>query len=203
MEKIAVNTVENFIKEHKQDKEFVVNYPIGDTSFDVTVKTYLSVIERGMFINRVVSNCFDANGNYTPEYFEPLFRATVLQMTTNLPVLTLKEDANEEGSFMDIDAMNELWYALNAEELFYANANFCIFFSELFNECREELSRRMNERRFNEVLNKLNGFEEIGELISNAKSAFEVFAELGSNKDFIKTLDNLIAMQGEVSDIKS
>lgn len=203
MKKIAVNTVKNFIKEHKNDKEFVVSYPIGDNSFDVTVKTYLSVVERSMFINRVVDNCFDANDNYTPEYFEPLFRATVLQMATNLPVLTLKATDDEEGAFMDIDAMNELWYALNAEELFYANANFCIFFSELFNECREEISRRMNERRFNEVLNKLNGFEEIGELISNAKNVFEVLSELGSSEEFAETMNNLIAMQGEVSEVKS
>ncbi len=119
MKKIAVDTAKAFLKEynrklHPHDHVITQTFPIGDEKkFDVQIKTKLTTEEKSVFINRVLSGCFDAHGNYRPEYVEPMVRATVLQMCTNLPVLALKnEQADGGGSMMDLEAMNDLFVAL-------------------------------------------------------------------------------------------
>ncbi len=115
MKKIAVNTVKAFLKENKHDNVCTKSFPVGDgNEFEVQIKTRLTTAEKSAFINRVLSGCFDAKGDYRPEYVVPMIRATVLQMCTNLPVLTLKNEQADGGeSLMDLDAMNDLFVALN------------------------------------------------------------------------------------------
>lgn len=113
MKKISTNTVKAFLKENKQDNAVIDTYDIGDSTFDVSFKTSLTIDEQSIFVNRVLSGCFDAAGNYRPEYFEPMCHATILQLCTNVPVITLKGEQSEGGAaLMDIDAMESLWHAL-------------------------------------------------------------------------------------------
>lgn len=203
MKKIAVGTVKNFIKESSDDRKFTLSYPVEDSAFDVEVKTRLTVIERSMFINRVVSGCFGLDGVLMPEYFEPLFRVTVLQMATNLPVISLKAEEGDEEKYVDIDAMNELWCALDAENKFYENNAFCDFFSSLHFECDAAIKRAVEEKRLEKILNKLDGFEIIGDTIKSARDMLESVNELFGNDDIANTLKDYIVMQGEISEIKS
>lgn len=114
MKKISTSTVKTFLKEKKQEDRIVVDYPVGSSQFNVELRTSLTVVERSVFINRVLSGCFDSNEDYRPEYVLPMFRATILQMLTNVPVVTLKgEQDNDGGGLMDLEAMNELYVALN------------------------------------------------------------------------------------------
>ena len=203
MKKIAVNTVKNFIKEARDRREFTISYTIEDSAFEVVVKSWLSVVECSMFINRVVDGCFDINGNYMPEYFEPLFKVTVLQMATNLPVISLKEEKGDEEKYVDIDAMTDLWVALDAEKRFYKNAAFCDFFDELYGRCRRVVEERLKDKRLEKVLEKLSGFELLGKLIESAKDMVDTVNDVLGDEKVANMINDYIAMQGEVSEIKS
>ena len=90
MKKIAVNTMKTFLKEHKREDTYTQTFKVADSSFEVVFHTNLSIAEKSTFINRVLKGCFDHMGNFRPEYVSPVLRATILQMCTNVPALTLK-----------------------------------------------------------------------------------------------------------------
>lgn len=113
MKKIAVNTVKAFLKEHAEAGVVTKEFPVADSTFEVQIRTILTIDEKTKFISRVVRNCFDAAGNYHPEFLTPMLRATILQMCTNVPVLTMKGEAEN----MDLDAMNALYAAMELDYL--------------------------------------------------------------------------------------
>lgn len=116
MKKIAVNTMKAFLKEHKREDTYTQTFEVADSSFEVVFHTNLSIAEKSTFINRVLSGCFDGRGNFRPEYVTPLLRATILQMCTNVPALTLKNETSDNGSpALDLEAMNDLYMAMNLD----------------------------------------------------------------------------------------
>lgn len=116
MKKIAVNTMKAFLKEHKRENTYTQTFEVADSFFEVVFHTNLSIAEKSTFINRVLSGCFDGMGNFRPEYVTPLLRATILQMCTNVPALTLKNETSDNGSpALDLEAMNELYMAMNLD----------------------------------------------------------------------------------------
>lgn len=118
MKKIAVNTVKNFLKENKRENTFTRTFEVGDNTFDVNFRTALSVMEKSVFLNRVVSGCFDMTGKYRPEYVSPMLRATIIQMCTNIPAMTLKNESDSEGApALDIDGMNELYLTMDLDNI--------------------------------------------------------------------------------------
>lgn len=134
MRKIAVGTVKSFLKENRQDDTITMTIPVGESSFEVRVKTTLDIGERSVFINRVLSGCFDSENNFRPEYVEPMKRATILQMCTNVPVITLKNVQGADGAaLMDLDAMNELYRALKLDEV--ENVRYLKMAFDLSDEC--------------------------------------------------------------------
>ena len=118
MKKIAVNTVKAFLKENKKEDAYTQAFTVGGSSFEVSFHTALTIAEKSTFLNRVVSGCFDATGKFRPEYVSPMLRATILQMCTNIPAMTLKNETDEAGaSALDVDAMNELYLAMDLDEM--------------------------------------------------------------------------------------
>lgn len=118
MKKIAVNTVKAFLKENKKGDTYTQAFAVGESSFEVTFHTALSVAEKSTFLNRVISGCFDVTGKYRPEYVLPMLRATILQMCTNVPAMTLKNETDMAGApALDIDAMNELYLAMDLDNI--------------------------------------------------------------------------------------
>lgn len=116
MKKIAVNTMKAFLKEHKREDTYTHTFDVADSSFQVVFHTNLSIAEKTTFINRVLSGCFDSMGNFRPEYVSPVLRATILQMCTNVPALTLKNELSDSGSpALDLEAMNDLYMAMNLD----------------------------------------------------------------------------------------
>lgn len=113
MKKIAVNTMKAFLKEHKREDTHIHTFKVADSSFEVAFHINLSIAEKTTFINRVLSGCFDSAGNFRPEYVSPMLRATILQMCTNVPVMTLKSDGGSPA--LDLDAMNDLYMAMNLD----------------------------------------------------------------------------------------
>ena len=72
-----------------------VTLPIG---IQVEVKTTMTMEEKTAFVDRVAESVFDEFGDYRPEYIEPIFEISLLQMLTDVPVF---ED--EDGVSIDID----------------------------------------------------------------------------------------------------
>lgn len=138
MKKIAVNTVKSFLKENKRDNTYAQTYNVGGATFDVVFQTSLSVDEKSTFIKRVLSGCFDSNGDFRPEYVTPMIRATVIQLCTNIPALTLKNETDEGGvPALDLNGMNELYLALDMENI--QNDEYQIMLDDVVALCHQAL----------------------------------------------------------------
>lgn len=88
---------------------------------EIKVKSYLTIDEQGVFVNRVINSCFDMDGEYQPQYFDAVFMITLLQMTTNVPVFeknvaVLNADGTESEetiNVVDIEKTYELCKAID------------------------------------------------------------------------------------------
>lgn len=129
MKKIAVNTIKSFLKEQETEHEVTKSFQIGEASFDIQICTKLSTDEKSVFINRVLSGCFDRTNRFRPEYFTPMLRATMLQMCTNVPVLTKKGEADT----LDLDGMNDLYAALDLDRM--GNTEYIGLLQEMIQLC--------------------------------------------------------------------
>lgn len=113
MKKISTGTIKAFLKEKSAPDTITKTVSVGDSSFDVQIRTSLTIDEQSTFISRVLSGCFDSADNFRPEYVLPMIHATILQMCSNVPVIALKNGQAEDGSaLMDIDAMENLFVSL-------------------------------------------------------------------------------------------
>lgn len=118
MKKISVDTVKAFLKEHKHKDPYTKTFEVAGSSFEVIFRTNLSIAEKTVFINRVLSGCFDSAGDFRPEYVLPVLRATILQMCTNVPAFSLKNSSDAGGQpILDLEAMNELYMAMDLNNL--------------------------------------------------------------------------------------
>lgn len=178
MKKISVNTVKSFMKENKPEYTFDVVFDVGDSSFEVQVDTYMTTVDRSTFVNRVLSGCFDASDNYRPEYVTPMINATLLQMCTNAPVISIKGVVGVDGeSLMDIDAMNDLYFAMR--DKFCSNIWFVRLVEEMTDMCEEAIEWRK------------------ARILSGGAEAFKQAA------DSVRGLVDTIAHQVEDADTKS
>lgn len=88
----------------------------GEVILETNIKTSLTIPEIGIFVDRVVLPCFDDNGDYMPQYINPLFQIALLQMTTNIPVImdgipmkdSNGEDTGEKNLIINIEKTYEL-----------------------------------------------------------------------------------------------
>ncbi len=113
--KISVDTVRTYLKEAKPSGTAEAHLRLEDgKDVIVTIRTHLSTAEKSAFIARVLIGCFDERGEYRPEYFTPMLRATILQMCTDLPALSVRAKDGGESQ-LDLDAMDALYVALNLD----------------------------------------------------------------------------------------
>lgn len=135
MKKIAMDTARNYVKEKKPAGVVKTSMVFASgAEVEVEIRTSLTTEEKSTFINRVLSGCFDGNGDYRPEYLTPMLRATILQMCTNLPVISLKGEKTDNGeSVMDIDAMDALYSALDLDAL--DDAGYQSLMGEMVHQC--------------------------------------------------------------------
>ena len=116
MKKIPVDTIKKILNQGENGATYVLSYPYGDDSIAIEFKTRLSLPEKGAFLERVLSGCFDEEGNYFPEYLDPIFRTTVLQMCSNLPALSIRGSKTADGSpVLDIESMSKLYEMLELD----------------------------------------------------------------------------------------
>lgn len=87
--KKSINTLMDIYKRNSTDTVLKLTDPKDNSTviMEIALKTSLTIPEKGVFVDRVVAPCFDEEGDFMPQYLDPLFMITLLQMTTNVPVI--------------------------------------------------------------------------------------------------------------------
>ena len=111
MKKVKVSDLKSCVKNANAKDKVAVTKFIDGKEISFEVRLFLSIQEQSIFVRRVLSGCFDLYGDFRPEYKEPMFQATVLQMFTNLPVISMKDESGGED-LIDIDKMARLFEIL-------------------------------------------------------------------------------------------
>ena len=189
MKKIAVNTVKAFLKEHADTGTVTKEFPVADSTFEVQIRTILTVDEKTKFISRVVRNCFDAAGNYHPEFLTPMLRATILQMCTNVPVLTMKGEAEN----MDLDAMNALYQAMNLDYL--DNEPYQAMMREMVGLCQVGIEWRKARNLSDGNKVGVNAMNALGDAAISIRNVMEALAKKADSTD----MDTLMQYAGKIS----
>lgn len=152
----------------------------GEVVMEIHVKNSLTIPEMGLFVDRVVNSCFDADGDYMPQYLDPIFSITLLQMTTDIPpfedsIPVVDEEGNPTGektSIINIEKTYELCRAVNLKK--YVNDEaYLNLISELKKMVDDKLEymKKMNIRKntgitamLTSLLPQLQEFKNIGEM---------------------------------------
>ena len=179
MKKIAVGTVKAFLKENQYQPERTVIH-VGDTDVEVTLSYDLTVEQKGMFTRRVMSGCFDELGRYRPESYSAMFKATVLQMCSDLPTLTLSgEKMDDGGAVMDINDMARLFDLLNICD----TAAYKSFLTEMSGICAQAIEWRKQLILAREAKPDSDIYGDVAEIVSHIKSFVSKLDELSDGMD--------------------
>ena len=199
--KKSINAVLDIYKRNSGDTVLKLGDPDNGDSIvmEIALKTSLTIPEKGIFVDRVVAPCFDENGDFMPQYLDPLFMITLLQMTTNVPVI---EDAvpvmNEDGteseekvSIINIEKTYELCRAINLVK--NANdVNYQALIAELKQMVYDKLAyiKEMNLRQASNSLTIL-------------RPLFDAIANVEENKNLLERLKQLTNDVSSISDTDS
>ena len=119
MAKITQKSMNAVLKVYRNQKTDVTLHMANpenpdEIMMEISVKNELSIEDKGNFIDRVVNACFD-DGEFVPQYLDPVFMITLLQMTTNVPVYEreIELDDGEKTMVVDIEKTYELCKAIN------------------------------------------------------------------------------------------
>lgn len=169
MGKITKKSVNKVMELYSQNtsKNVICNFTdkSGEIVMEVHIKNSLTIPEKGMFVDRVVTSCFDADGVFMPQYLDPIFMITLLQMTTDIPpfvdaIPVIDENGNDTGektAIIDIEKTYELCRAVNlcksVEDVAYQS-----LVSELSKMVEDKLDymKQINIRRVTGVAEMIN-----------------------------------------------
>lgn len=199
--KKSINAVLDIYKRNSGDTVLKLGDPDNGDSIvmEIALRTSLTIPEKGIFVDRVVAPCFDENGDFMPQYLDPLFMITLLQMTTNVPVIedtvpVMNEDgteSEEKVSIINIEKTYELCRAINLVK----NAN-DVNYQALIVELKQMVSdklayiKEMNLRKASNSLTIL-------------RPLFDAIANVEENKNLLERLKQLTNDVSSISDTDS
>ena len=199
--KKSINAVLDIYKRNSGDTVLKLGDPDNGDSIvmEIALKTSLTIPEKGIFVDRVVAPCFDENGDFMPQYLDPLFMITLLQMTTNVPVIedavpVMNEDgteSEEQVSIINIEKTYELCRAINLVK--NANdVNYQALIAELKQMVSDKLAyiKEMNLRKASNSLTIL-------------RPLFDAIANVEENKNLLERLKQLTNDVSSISDTDS
>lgn len=134
-----------FMNEEVSANTKTITYSFGEKSFDVTLKTEMTVDDKSTFIDRVVNGCFDSNNEYRPEFRDAIFQITILQMLSDVPVFTKKmneldENNNETENKIDVVDIDKTYSLCKKLNLFdKADDSFKKLYNELLSLVEEKI----------------------------------------------------------------
>lgn len=212
MAKITQKSMNALLKVYRNQKTDVTLHMADPENpeeiiMEISVKNELSIEDKGNFIDRVVNACFDADGDFIPQYLDPVFMITLLQMTTNVPVFEREIELDDESktTVIDIEKTYELCKAINLIHNVKDNA-FQALVAELRGMTVEKLDY-MKQMRFcaeERMLSKAreeleNGVamvtaigQQLNETLANA-SGLNNMAEAMKNFDYDKMVDSVLS----------
>lgn len=172
--------------------------------FEAVVKTKLTIDEKSAFINRIVDNVFDSEGNYLPEMYNPMFEITVLQMFTNIPVFEMNSQ-DGESKVVDIQRTYDLCKAIDLigsikDESFVETINSLNQMTVAKLDYEKERKLRAEEAKYNKLRNELEdgitmisaAGDGLADKISQLGS-IEPLAAIGENIDYDKLVNSVLA----------
>lgn len=212
MAKITQKSMNALLKVYRNQKTDVTLHMANPENpeeiiMEISVKNELSIEDKGNFIDRVVNACFDMDGDFIPQYLDPVFMITLLQMTTNVPVFEreIELDEGSKTTVIDIEKTYELCKAINLIHNVKDNA-FQALVAELRGMTVEKLDY-MKQMRFcaeERMLSKAreeleNGVamvaaigQQLNETLANA-SGLNNMAEAMKNFDYDKMVDSVLS----------
>ena len=212
MAKITQKSMNTLLKVYRNQKTDVTLHMANPENpeeiiMEISVKNELSIEDKGNFIDRVVNACFDTDGDFIPQYLDPVFMITLLQMTTNVPVFEreIELDDGSKTTVIDIEKTYELCKAINLIHNVKDNA-FQALVAELRGMTVEKLDY-MKQMRFcaeERMLSKAreeleNGVamvaaigQQLNETLANA-SGLNNMAETMNNFDYDKMVDSVLS----------
>jgi hypothetical protein len=212
MAKITQKSMNTLLKVYRNQKTDVTLHMANPENpeeiiMEISVKNELSIEDKGNFIDRVVNACFDMDGDFIPQYLDPVFMITLLQMTTNVPVFEreIELDDGSKTTVIDIEKTYELCKAINLIHNVKDNA-FQALVAELRGMTVEKLDY-MKQMRFcaeERMLSKAreeleNGVamvaaigQQLNETLANA-SGLNNMAEAMKNFDYDKMVDSVLS----------
>lgn len=212
MAKITQKSMNTLLKVYRNQKTDVTLHMANPENpeeiiMEISVKNELSIEDKGNFIDRVVNACFDTDGDFIPQYLDPVFMITLLQMTTNVPVFEheIELDDGSKTTVIDIEKTYELCKAINLIHNVKDNA-FQALVAELRGMTVEKLDY-MKQMRFcaeERMLSKAreeleNGVamvaaigQQLNETLANA-SGLNNMAEAMKNFDYDKMVDSVLS----------
>lgn len=212
MAKITQKSMNTLLKVYRNQKTDVTLHMANPENpeeiiMEISVKNELSIEDKGNFIDRVVNACFDTDGDFIPQYLDPVFMITLLQMTTNVPVFEreIELDDGSKTTVIDIEKTYELCKAINLIHNVKDNA-FQTLVAELRGMTVEKLDY-MKQMRFcaeERMLSKAreeleNGVamvaaigQQLNETLANA-SGLNNMAEAMKNFDYDKMVDSVLS----------
>ena len=212
MAKITQKSMNALLKVYRNQKTDVTLHMADPENpeeiiMEISVKNELSIEDKGNFIDRVVNACFDTDGDFIPQYLDPVFMITLLQMTTNVPVFEreIELDDGNKTTVVDIEKTYELCKAINLIHNVKDNA-FQTLVAELRGMTVEKLDY-MKQMRFcaeERMLSKAreeleNGVamvaaigQQLNETLANA-SGLNNMAEAMKNFDYDKMVDSVLS----------
>lgn len=125
-----------------ENKEYeIIKIKFNDKTFEIKLKTFMTINETSTFIDRVVNGCFDSDDDdFRPEYIEPIFHVTLLQMLTNVPIFTKKMESLENNTKIDVvDVEKTYRLALNLKLWEKECNSFRTLYSTLWDLVNEKL----------------------------------------------------------------
>ena len=118
----------------------IVKINFNEKAFEIKLKTFMTINETSTFIDRVVNGCFDSDDDFRPEYVEPIFHVTLLQMLTNVPIFTKKMESLENNTKIDVvDVEKTYRLALNLKLWEKECSSFRTLYSTLWDLVNEKL----------------------------------------------------------------
>ena len=212
MAKITQKSMNALLKVYRNQKTDVTLHMANPENpeeiiMEISVKNELSIEDKGNFIDRVVNACFDTDGDFIPQYLDPVFMITLLQMTTNVPVFEreIELDDGSKTTVVDVEKTYELCKAINLIHNVKDNA-FQALVAELRGMTVEKLDY-MKQMRFcaeERMLSKAreeleNGVamvaaigQQLNETLANA-SGLNNMAEAMKNFDYDKMVDSVLS----------
>lgn len=212
MAKITQKSMNALLKVYRNQKTDVTLHMADPENpeeiiMEISVKNELSIEDKGNFIDRVANACFDTDGDFIPQYLDPVFMITLLQMTTNVPVFEreIELDDGSKTTVVDIEKTYELCKAINLIHNVKDNA-FQALVAELRGMTVEKLDY-MKQMRFcaeERMLSKAreeleNGVvmvaaigQQLNETLANA-SGLNNMAEAMKNFDYDKMVDSVLS----------